>query len=83
MYALALSHETLADAIAEALAPARAAQVRSGVLGGTCLVCGGVTRIAAHAGVRSDTRRVSQWQSSLEERSFVVRGYFARSEMIS
>jgi RNase P subunit RPR2 len=53
MYALALPHETLADAIAEALAPARAAQVRSGVLGGTCLVCGGVTRIAAHAGVRS------------------------------
>jgi hypothetical protein len=53
MYALALPHETLADAIADALAPARAAQVRSGVLGGTCLVCGGVTRIAAHAGVRS------------------------------
>ena len=53
MYALALPHETLADAIADALAPARAAQVRSGVLGGTCLVCGGATRIAAHAGVRT------------------------------
>jgi hypothetical protein len=53
MYALALQPETLADAIADALAPARAAQVRSGVLGGTCLVCGGVTKIAAHAGVRS------------------------------
>jgi hypothetical protein len=53
MYALALPPETLANAIAEALAPARAAQVRSGVLGGRCLVCGGVTRIAAHAGVRS------------------------------
>jgi hypothetical protein len=53
MYALALQPETLADAIADALAPERAAQVRSGVLGGTCLVGGGVTRIAAHAGVRS------------------------------
>jgi hypothetical protein len=53
MYALALPPETLANAIADALAPARAAQVRSGVLGGRCLVCGGVTKIAAHAGVRS------------------------------
>jgi hypothetical protein len=57
MHALALPHphETLAGAIADALAPARAAQVRSGVLGGCCLVCGGLTRIAAHAGVRSAT----------------------------
>jgi hypothetical protein len=53
MYALALPPETLANAIADALAPARAAQLRSGVLGGRCLVCGGVTKIAAHAGVRS------------------------------
>ncbi len=53
MYALALPPETLANAIADALAPARAAQVRSGVLGGRCLVCRGVTKIATHAGVRS------------------------------
>ena len=53
MYALALPHENLASAIADALAPARAAQVRHGALGGRCLVCGGVTKIAAHAGVRS------------------------------
>ena len=53
MYALALPPETLANAIADALAPARAAQVRNGVLGGRCLVCGGLTKIAAHAGVRS------------------------------
>ena len=53
MHALALPHETLAGAIADALAPARAAQVRSGALGGRCLVCGGLTRIATHAGVRS------------------------------
>jgi hypothetical protein len=53
VYALALPHRTLASAIAEALAPKRAEQVRSGALGGTCLVCGGVTKIAAHAGVRS------------------------------
>jgi hypothetical protein len=52
MYALALPHQTLASAIAEALAPARATQVRAGVLGGRCLVCGGVTKIAAHTGVR-------------------------------
>ncbi len=57
MPALALPHphETLATAIADALAPARAAQVRDGALGGRCLVCGGLTRIAAHAGVRSAT----------------------------
>ena len=53
MHALAFPHRTLASAIAEALAPAREAQVRSGSLGGRCLVCGGVTRIAAHAGVRT------------------------------
>jgi hypothetical protein len=53
MYALALPSETLAHAIADALAPARATQVRNGVLGGRCLVCHGVTKIAAHAGVRS------------------------------
>jgi hypothetical protein len=53
MYALALPHQTLASAIADALAPARATQVRSGALGGRCLVCGGVTKFAAHAGVRS------------------------------
>ncbi|HET6174137.1 MAG TPA: hypothetical protein VFD90_16115 [Gaiellales bacterium] len=53
MHALALPSETLANAIADALAPARAAQVRHGVLGGQCIVCGGVTKIAAHAGVRS------------------------------
>jgi hypothetical protein len=53
MYALALEPETLASAIADALAPARDAQVRSGVLGGTCLVCGGVTKLAAHAGMRT------------------------------
>jgi hypothetical protein len=53
MLALALPPQTLAGAIADALAPARATQVRSGILGGRCLVCGGVTRIAAHAGVRS------------------------------
>ena len=53
MYALELQHPTLAHAIADALAPARAAQVRDGALGGRCLVCGGLTRIATHAGVRS------------------------------
>ena len=53
MHALALPHETLAGAIADALAPARVAQVRHGALGGRCLVCGGLTRIATHAGVRS------------------------------
>jgi hypothetical protein len=53
MYALELQHPTLAHAIADALAPARAAQIRDGALGGRCLVCGGLTRIAAHAGVRS------------------------------
>ncbi len=53
MYALALTHATLADAIAEALAPARSQQVRDSALGGRCLVCGGLTRIVAHAGVRS------------------------------
>ena len=53
MHALALPHETLADAIADALAPARAAQVRQRRARRACLVCGGVTRIAAHAGVRS------------------------------
>ena len=53
MYALALPHENLASAIADTLAPARATQVRHGALGGRCLVCGGVTKIAAHAGVRS------------------------------
>jgi hypothetical protein len=55
MYALALPSETLSQAIAEALAPPRAAQVRAGALGGHCLVCGGRTRIEAHAGVRSAT----------------------------
>jgi hypothetical protein len=53
MYALELQHPTLAHAIADALAPARATQVRDGALGGRCLVCGGLTRIATHAGVRS------------------------------
>ena len=58
MHALALPSphpETLASAIAEALAPARATQVRDGALGGRCLVCGGLTRIVAHAGLRSAT----------------------------
>ncbi|MDX6620420.1 MAG: hypothetical protein QOK36_2806 [Gaiellales bacterium] len=57
MHALALParHETLACAINEALAPSRATQVRDGALGGRCLVCGGLTRIAAHAGIRSAT----------------------------
>ena len=49
MHALAFPQRTLASAIAEALAPARAAQVRSGSLGGRCLVCGGATKIAAGA----------------------------------
>jgi hypothetical protein len=53
MLALAHPHETLADAIADALAPARATQIRDGALGGRCLVCNGLTRIATHAGVRS------------------------------
>jgi hypothetical protein len=53
MHALAFPHETLAGALADALAPARCAQVRAGALGGRCLVCGGLTRIATHAGVRS------------------------------
>jgi hypothetical protein len=53
MHALALPHDNLAGAIAEALAPARATQVRHGALGGRCLVCGGLTRIESHAGVRS------------------------------
>ena len=57
MHALALPapDETLARAINEALAPARATQVRDGALGGRCLVCGGLTRIVAHAGIRSAT----------------------------
>jgi hypothetical protein len=57
MPALALpdSHETLAFAINQALAPSRATQVRDGALGGRCLVCGGLTRIIAHAGVKSAT----------------------------
>ena len=58
MHALALPSphpETLASAIAEALAPARATQVRDGALGGRCLVCGGLTRLVAHAGLRSAT----------------------------
>ena len=53
MLALAHPHESLAAAIENALAPARAAQVRDGALGGRCLACGGLTRIATHAGVRS------------------------------
>lgn len=55
MHALAFPHESLAGVIADALAPARAAQVRDGALGGRCLVCGGRTRLAAHAGLRSAT----------------------------
>ncbi|MDX6538058.1 MAG: hypothetical protein QOD37_2399 [Gaiellales bacterium] len=64
MHALAFPQRTLASAIAEALAPARAAQVRSGSLGGRCLVCGGATKIAAHAGVR--TASCSECESVLE-----------------
>jgi hypothetical protein len=57
MHAVALPapHDTLAFAIREALAPSRATQVRDGALGGRCLVCGGLTRIVAHAGSRSAT----------------------------
>jgi hypothetical protein len=57
MHALALPapHETLAFAINQALAPSRATQVRDGALGGRCLVCGGLTRIIAHAGVKTAT----------------------------
>ncbi len=55
MHALAFPHDTLADVIADALAPVRAAQVRDGALGGRCLVCGGRTRIVAHAGMRTAT----------------------------
>lgn len=57
MHAVALPapHDTLAFAIHEALAPSRATQVRDGALGGRCLVCGGLTRIVAHAGMRSAT----------------------------
>jgi hypothetical protein len=57
MHALALPapHDTLAFAINEALAPKRSTQVRDGALGGRCLVCGGLTRIIAHAGVKSAT----------------------------
>jgi hypothetical protein len=55
MLALALPHPTLAHAIADALAPARVTQVRDGALGGRCLACGGLTRLATHAGVRSAT----------------------------
>ena len=57
MYAVALPSpsESLAHAISVALAPARATQVRDGALGGRCLVCGGLTRIVAHAGLRSAT----------------------------
>jgi hypothetical protein len=57
MHALALPapHENLARAISDALAPTRETQVRDGALGGRCLVCSGLTRIVAHAGVRSAT----------------------------
>ena len=57
MHALALPapHETLAFAINQALSPTRATQVRDGALGGRCLVCGGLTRIIAHAGLKSAT----------------------------
>ena len=49
MYALALPPETLAHAIADALAPARAAQVAARARRALPR-CGGVTKIAAHAG---------------------------------
>jgi hypothetical protein len=57
MHALAFPapNDTLAFAINLALAPSRATQVRDGALGGRCLVCGGLTQIVAHAGVRSAT----------------------------
>jgi hypothetical protein len=53
MMALELSQETRAGVFADGLAPARATQVRDGALGGRCLVCGGLTRIVAYAGVRT------------------------------
>ncbi|HEY3612464.1 MAG TPA: hypothetical protein VGK92_02100 [Gaiellales bacterium] len=53
--ALPAPNDTLAFAITQALAPTRANQVRDGALGGRCLVCGGRTRIVAHAGIKSAT----------------------------